>query len=85
MHGISDIRKRVMRMNFVVRDPVEFQKRFNTTVAQAKNAAKNLAELFERLETLGEDCIGMKVSLGGRPFVVEREGDTFILVEDRRY
>lgn len=72
-------------MNFVVRDPVEFQKRFNTTVAQAKNAAKNLAELFERLETLGEDCVGMKISLGGRPFVVEREGDTFILVEDRRY
>ena len=72
-------------MNFVVRDPVEFQKRFNTTVAQAKNAAKNLAELFERLETLGEDCVGMKVSLGGRPFVVEREGDTFILVEDKHY
>jgi hypothetical protein len=72
-------------MNFVVRDPVEFQKRFNTTVAQAKDSARNLAELFERLETLGEDCIGMKVSFGGRPFIVEREGDTFILVEDRRY
>ena len=74
-----------MPVNFVVRDPVEFQKRFNTTIAQAKSAARNLAELFERLETLGEDCVGMKVSLGGKPFMVEREGDTFILVEERFY
>ncbi len=74
-----------MRMNFVVRDPVEFQKRFNTTVEQAKTSARNLVELFNRLETLGEDCVGMKVSLGGKPFVVERDGDTFILVEDSRY
>jgi len=72
-------------MNFVVRDPVEFQKRFNTTVEQAKTSARNLVELFNRLETLGEDCVGMKVSLGGKPFVVERDGDTFILVEDSRY
>ncbi len=64
---------------------MEFQKRFNTTLHEAKTAARNLAELFERLEKLGKDCVGMKISLGGRPFVVEREGDTFILVEDRRY
>lgn len=68
-------------MNVAVKNPVEFQKRFNATLREAKNAARNLAELFERLETLGEDCVGMKVSLGGKPFVIERQGDTFILVE----
>ena len=72
----------VMQMRFVVRNPDEFQKRFNATVEEAKMSAKNLAELFERLEELGDGCIGMKVCLGGKPFVVIREGDTFVLIED---
>jgi hypothetical protein len=27
----------------------------------------------------------MRVSMGGKPFVVVREGDTFILVEEKDY
>lgn len=70
-----------MQMNVVVENPMEFQKRFCTDIAQAERNASNLAELFKRLEQLGEDCSGMKVSFGGRPFIIVREGKTFILVE----
>lgn len=68
-------------MKIVVKNPIEFQKRFSTNVEEAQNNAANLAELFKRLKELGEDCVGMKVSMGGRPFVVVREGQTFILVD----
>lgn len=70
-----------MRMNILIRNPAEFQRRFNASVSDAKYAASNLAELFSRLEILGDDCVGMKVSLGGASFVVVKEGDTFVLVD----
>ena len=73
------------RMNVVVKNADEFQKRFCTTVEQARAAASNLAELFQRLAALGEDCVGMRVSMGSKPFVVVRERDTFILVEEKDY
>jgi hypothetical protein len=66
----------------VVKDAEEFQKRFCTSVEQARRTAADLAELFQRLSALGEDCVGMKVSVGSKPFVVVREGDTFVLVEE---
>ncbi len=72
-------------MNVVVKNADEFQRRFCTSLEQARATAANLAELFQRLSTLGEDCIGMRVSMGGKPFVVVREGDTFILVEEKDY
>ncbi len=69
-------------MKIVVKNPEEFQKIFNTSVEKAKYSAENLAELFSRLATLGEDCVGMRVSLGAASFVVVREGDNFILLEE---
>ncbi len=69
-------------MKVVVKDAEEFQRRFCTNLEQARMMAKNLAELLERLSKLGDDCIGMKVSMGGQPFVVVREGDTFVLVDE---
>lgn len=74
-----------MQMKVVVKNAEEFQKRFNGSLEQAAQLASNLAELFQRLSTLGEDCVGMKASVGGKPFVVVREGDTFILVEEKDY
>jgi hypothetical protein len=69
-------------MNVVVKDAEEFQKRFCTSVEQARRTAADLAELFQRLSALGENCVGMKVSVGSKPFVVVREGGTFLLVEE---
>jgi hypothetical protein len=69
-------------MNVVVKNPSGFHRIFNTDVERAKMAAANLAELFQRLSILGEDCVGMRVSLGGVRFVVMREGDTFVLAEE---
>jgi len=74
-----------MPMNVVVKNAVEFQKRFNTSVEEARSMAANLAELFQRLSTLREECVGMKVSMGGKPFVVVREGNDFILIEEKDY
>ncbi len=74
-----------MPMNVVVKNGIEFQKRFNTSVEEARKTAANLAELFQRLSTLGDECVGMKVSMGGKPFVVVREGDNFVLVEEKDY
>ena len=68
-------------MNVVVNNGF-CQKMFNTRIEQAKLNASHLAELFERLATLKEDCVGMKTSIGGRSFVIVREGDTFILVDE---
>jgi hypothetical protein len=72
-------------MNVVVKDPAELQKQFSTSVEKAKDVAANLAELFERLKTLGGDCMGMKVSMGSSIFVVVREGDTFVLIPEKSY
>ena len=68
-------------MKIVIKNPEEFQKIFNTDVVKAKYVAKNLAELFTRLEELGEDCVGMRISLGAASFVVVKDGDNFILLD----
>ena len=69
-------------MKVIIKNPEAFQKIFNTSVEEAKYSAENLVELFSRLMALGEDCIGMRVSLGAASFVVVREDDNFILVEE---
>jgi len=72
-------------MKVAVKNPETFKKLFNTDVENAKYTAENLAELFARLMTLGDACIGMRVSLGGASFVVVKEEDTFFLIDEPKH
>ena len=68
-------------MNVVVKNPESLKRIFNTSVEKAKYSAENLAELLGRLAVLGNECVGMRVSLGGASFVVHREGATLRIPE----
>ncbi|MBW2970429.1 hypothetical protein KY309_02810 [Candidatus Woesearchaeota archaeon] len=72
-------------MNLLVRDPQQFQKRFNTSLEEAQNNAENLAYLMKRLKELGPDCASIKLSIRGKPFIVLKDGEDYILVEPTEY
>jgi len=70
-------------MRVELRNPGELDGRLTGTVEEAKDMARSLSELFERLDVLGNRCVGMRVKIGKMSLMVMKDGDTFVLADDR--
>lgn len=49
---------------------------------EVANVVRSINAMFERLQTLKEDCVMMKTSMDGWTLVLAKDGDCFVLGEE---
>lgn len=69
-------------MNIVVKNPIRFQRRLSGPMHEVANVVRSMNAMFERLNTLKDDCVMMKTCMDGWTLVLAKDGDCYVLGEE---